>query len=164
MKDVAGSSTGRSEVGEGLQLMIHIDGAARGNPGPAGVGVLLEAENGPLHQGFCHYIGEATNNVAEYEALLLALREARKLQPTVVKVRSDSQLLVRQIQGRYRVKNIRLIALHAQARDLINQLSALGCRFSIEHIGRELNGQADALANRALDEALSGVPREGGRP
>ncbi|PTL35209.1 ribonuclease H [Candidatus Methylomirabilis limnetica] len=146
---------------EGLRLLIHIDGAARGNPGPAGIGALLEAGSGPLQQGFCRYIGEATNNVAEYEALLLALREARKFQPTVVKIRSDSQLLVRQIQGRYRVKNIRLIALHAQARDLINQLSALGCRFSIEHIGRELNGQADALANRAIDEALSGVPREG---
>ncbi len=163
MKDVAGSSIGRDEVEEGLQLMIHIDGAARGNPGPAGIGVLLEAGNGPLQQGFCRYIGEATNNVAEYEALLLALREARKFQPTVVEIRSDSQLLVRQIHGRYRVKNVRLIALHAQARDLINQLSALSCRFSIEHIGRELNRQADALANRAIDEALSGVPREGER-
>lgn len=143
-----------------LRLMIHIDGAARGNPGPAGIGVMLEAGDGLLRQAFCRYIGEATNNVAEYEALLLALKEAGKLQPAVVKIRSDSQLLVRQIQGRYRVRNPRLAALYAQALDLIHQLSAVNCRLSIEHIGRELNHQADALANRAIDEALSGVSRE----
>ncbi|MDD5560053.1 ribonuclease HI family protein [Candidatus Methylomirabilis sp.] len=143
----------------GLRLMIHIDGAARGNPGPAGIGVMLETGDGPLQRGLCRYIGEATNNVAEYEALLLALREARKLQASVVEIRSDSQLLVRQIQGSYRVKNPRLAALHAQARDLISALPS----FRIEHVGRELNRQADALANRAIDEALSGVPREGGR-
>jgi ribonuclease HI len=143
--------------------MIHIDGAARGNPGPAGIGVMLEAGDGLSHQDFCRYIGEATNNVAEYEALLLALREAKKLQPTAMKIRSDSELLVRQIQGRYRVRNPRLAALYAQALDLIKQLSAVGCRFSIEHVGRELNRQADALANRAINDALAGIPREGGR-
>jgi ribonuclease HI len=150
-------------VGEGLQLMIHIDGAARGNPGPAGIGVMLEAGDGLLHRDFCRYIGEATNNVAEYEALLLALREAKTLQPTAIKIRSDSELLVRQIQGRYRVRNPRLAALYAQALNLINQLSAVGCRFSIEHVVRELNRQADALANRAINDALAGIPRGGER-
>lgn len=147
----------------GLRLTIHIDGAARGNPGPAGIGVMLEAGEGPLQRAFCQYIGEATNNVAEYEAFLFALREARKLQPAVVKIRSDSELLVRQVQGRYRVRNPRLAALYAQALDLIHQLSAVNCRLSIEHVARELNRQADALANRAIDDALSGVPREGER-
>ena len=169
--DLHESSGGSKSVAElnagpaprGLRLVIHIDGAARGNPGPAGIGVMLETEDGLLHRAFCQYIGKATNNVAEYEALLFALREARKLQPAVVKIRSDSELLVRQIQGRYRVKNPRLAALYAQALNLINQLSAVSCRLSVEHVGRELNRQADALANRAIDEALSGVPREGGR-
>src|SRR5574337_40162 len=147
----------------GLRLLIHIDGASRGNPGPAGIGVMLEAGDGPLQQAFCQYIGEATNNVAEYKALLLALREAKKLQPAVVKIRSDSELLVRQVQGRYRVRNPRLAVLYAQALDLINQLSAVKCQLSIEHVARELNRQADALANRAIDEALPGVPGEGER-
>jgi ribonuclease HI len=144
----------------GLRLVIHIDGAARGNPGPAGIGVMLETGDGLLHRAFCQYIGKATNNVAEYEALLFALREATKLQPAVVRIRSDSELLVRQVQGRYRVKSPRLAALYAQALILIRQLSAASCRLSVEHIGRELNRQADALANRAIDEALSGALRE----
>ncbi len=150
-------------MGEGLRLVIHIDGAARGNPGPAGIGVMLEAGDGLLHRAFCQYIGKATNNVAEYKALLLALREAGKLQPAVVKIRSDSELLVRQIQGRYRVRNPRLAELYAQALNLIRQLSTTSCRLSVEHIGRELNRQADALANRAIDEALSGVSRGEGQ-
>lgn len=149
---------------QGLRLMLHVDGAARGNPGPAGIGVMLEAGDGLLHRAFCQYIGEATNNVAEYEALLLALREVRRLQlqPAVVTIRSDSQLLVRQIQGRYRVRNSRLAELHAQALDLMQQVSAGNCRLLLEHVGRALNRQADALANRAIDEALSGILREEG--
>jgi ribonuclease HI len=139
----------------GLRVVIHIDGAARGNPGPAGIGVMLETRDPLLHRAFYRYIGEATNNVAEYEALLLALKEATKLQPAVVKIRSDSELLVRQIQGRYRVKSPHLAVLYAQALTLIRGLSAASCRLSIEHIGRELNREADALANRAIDEALS---------
>jgi ribonuclease HI len=160
MRDAGEPDAGPAQ--RGLQLVIHIDGAARGNPGPAGIGVMLEAGDGPLRRAFWQYIGQATNNVAEYKALLFALREARKLQPAVVTIRSDSELLVRQVQGRYRVKSPRLAALYAQALTLIHQLSAVNCQFSVEHIGRELNRQADALANRAIDEALSGVPREGG--
>ena len=146
-----------------LRLVIHIDGAARGNPGPAGIGVMLEARDGLLHRALFRYIGEATNNVAEYEALLLALTEATRLQPAVVKIRSDSELLVRQIQGRYRVKSPHLAVLYAQALTLIHQLSAAGCRLSVEHIGRELNREADALANRAIEEALSRASRDEGR-
>lgn len=147
-------------IPHGLRLIIHIDGGARGNPGPAGIGVMLETDDRRLCRTFCRYIGEATNNVAEYEALLLALREARILHPADVAIRSDSELLVRQVQGRYRVKNPRLRVLYTQALDLIHELAAASCRFSVEHIGRELNRQADALANRAIDEALAGVPRD----
>lgn len=146
----------------GARLVIHIDGAARGNPGPAGIGVMLDGGAG-LVRTLYRYIGETTNNVAEYEALLLALREAQGLHPAGIKIRSDSELLVRQIQGRYRVKSPRLATLYAQARTLIQQLSTADCRFTIEHIGRELNRQADALANRAIDEALSALPNKRSR-
>jgi len=150
---------GRPDSGptpRGLRLIIHIDGAARGNPGPAGIGVMLETDDRRLCRTFCRYIGEATNNVAEYEALLLALREARLLHPADVRIRSDSELLVRQLHGRYRVKHPRLRVLYAQALGLIHELAAASCRFSVEHISRELNRRADALANQAIDEAPTG--------
>ena len=139
--------------------MMSIDGAARGNPGPAGIGVMIQQENSPLERELWKYIGQATNNVAEYEALLLALKEAGRLKPARLRVRSDSELLVRQVEGRYRVKNPRLAELHSQVRDLMRTLPC----FQIEHIGRELNRQADALANRAIDEALIGGAQVLGR-
>ncbi len=145
-----------SAARQGLHLVMSIDGAARGNPGPAGIGVLIQAEKGPLKREFWKYIGEATNNVAEYEALLLALREAGRLKPAAVRVRSDSELLVRQIEGRYRVKNPRLAVLHSHARDLIRTIPT----FHIEHVGRDENRQADTLANRAIDEALVAASAE----
>ncbi len=144
---------------EGLRLVMNIDGAARGNPGPAGIGVMIQEENGPMEREVWKFIGEATNNVAEYEALLLALREAGRLKSAGVRIRSDSELLVRQVEGRYRVRNPRLIVLHSQVCDLIRTISS----FHIEHVDRELNRRADALANRAIDEALSGRPPDGGR-
>ncbi len=142
-----------SGTGGELRLVMSIDGAARGNPGPAGIGVMIQQEDGPLERELWKYIGQATNNVAEYEALLLALKEAGRLKPARVRIRSDSELLVRQVEGRYRVKNPRLAELHSRARDLVRTLPC----FQIEHIGRELNRQADALANRAIDEALTGA-------
>ena len=148
-----------SRLKEGLHLLISIDGAARGNPGPAGIGVMILEEGGPFERKVWEYIGEVTNNVAEYQALLLALREAARLKAARVKIRSDSELLVRQVDGRYRVKHPRLIELHSEARDLMKSIPS----FQIEHIGRELNAQADALANRAIDEALAGARREEGR-
>jgi ribonuclease HI len=140
---------------EGPRLVMNIDGAARGNPGPAGVGVMIREEGGPLERELWEYIGEATNNVAEYEALLLALSEAGRLKAAQVTIRSDSELLVRQLEGRYRVKHPRLMGLHSRARELVKTLPS----FQIEHVGRERNHQADALANRAIDEALAGSGR-----
>lgn len=148
-----------SRAREGLRLVMSIDGAARGNPGPAGIGVMIQEETGPMERELWKFIGEATNNVAEYEALLLALREAERLRPAGVRIRSDSELLVRQVNGRYRVRNPRLIVLHSQVCDLIRTIPS----FHIEHVDRELNRRADALANRAIDEALSGGCQDGGR-
>lgn len=130
-------------------IRIHIDGAARGNPGPAGVGVLIIGPEGEVAERIHRGIGEATNNVAEYNALLLALERAQALGYTDVEVCSDSELLVRQIQGRYRVKHPALKALHAVARERIGTFR----RFGIRHVRREENAEADALANRGIDEA-----------
>jgi len=134
---------------------IHIDGGSRGNPGPAGVGVVIIGPDGQMTERIHRYIGEATNNVAEYHALLLALERARTLGCTDVEVYSDSELLVRQIQGRYQVRNAALRPLFAKARERIAGFR----RFKIQHVPREQNAEADALANRGMDEA----PRTGGR-
>jgi len=131
-------------------VRVHIDGASRGNPGPAGVGVVFLGPDGAvverLHQG----IGEVTNNVAEYSALLLALDRAAALGLEDLEIYSDSELLVRQLQGRYQVRHPALRPLYARARERICALR----RFAIHHVPRELNSEADALANRGIDEAM----------
>jgi ribonuclease HI len=147
---------------------IFIDGAARGNPGPAGVGVLITGPDGKVVEEIHQSIGEATNNVAEYRALLLALDRARALGCNDIEIYSDSELLVRQLQGRYRVKHPALRAMHAKAMGLIAHFRG----FSIAHVPREENAEADALANRGIEEALRpvrrgarsgpGAPRSGG--
>ena len=130
-------------------VTLSIDGAARGNPGPAGYGIAAEADGETLEAW--GYIGEQTNNVAEYCALLAALNLARKKGWSRLRVRSDSQLLVRQIEGSYKVKNEGLRPLHGRARALISRLEA----FAIEHVPRAQNKAADKLANRAVDERSS---------
>ena len=149
-------------------IRIHIDGAARGNPGPAGVGILISGPDGQVVEQIYRSIGEATNNVAEYRALLLALERAGALGCAEIEVYSDSELLVRQLQGRYQVKHPVLQALHARARDRIAGFR----RFNITHVPREQNVEADALANRGIDRAArparrgarsgSRAPRSGG--
>lgn len=138
--------------GAGGCVRISVDGAARGNPGPAGFGAILEGTpDGPrlVHAG---YLGEATNNVAEYQALLWALAEARRRGFEAVEVRSDSELMVKQMRGEYRVKHPRLRGLHAKAAALARAFRA----FSIRHVPRGDNAEADALANRAIDEGQRG--------
>jgi ribonuclease HI len=128
---------------------VHIDGASRGNPGPAGVGVLFLQPDGTVVERLHRGIGNATNNVAEYSALLMALERARTMGITDLEVYSDSELLVRQVQGRYQVKHPALRPLYAVARERI-----AGFRhFTIHHVPRELNAEADSLANRGIDEA-----------
>ncbi len=141
-------------------LRVHIDGASRGNPGPAGIGVLFLGPDGAVVEQIHRGIGEATNNVAEYSALLAGLDRAAALGVTELEVYSDSELLVRQLQGRYQVKHPALRPLYAAARKRIAGLS----RFAIHHVPRELNAEADALANRGIDEAAQRAHRPQATP
>lgn len=138
-------------------IVASIDGGARGNPGPAGYGVRIENEAGEPLAELHASIGIATNNAAEYQALLAALRYAVAHGYRRVHVRSDSQLLVRQMLGEYRVKHPGLQPLHQEARRLMARLE----RVTFEHVPREQNVHADRLANTAMDEAARGA---GGRP
>jgi ribonuclease HI len=132
--------------------IANIDGASRGNPGPAAYAVILRGPDGRKVAEIAKCIGRKTNNVAEYYALLAALDYATANAIRALRVRSDSELLVRQMQGRYRVKNEELKPLHERARKLVRGLDY----FVIEHVPREENGNADELANQALDGTASG--------
>ena len=125
----------------------YVDGAARGNPGPASYAVIVQAPDGSTQFQIGKYLGRATNNVAEYYALIGALDYAQSQHITRLAVRSDSELLVRQMQGRYKVKSAVLRPLHERAQKLARGLA----HFDIEHIPREQNSDADQLANLALD-------------
>ena len=129
-------------------VIAYIDGGARGNPGPAGFGVRVERPDGTLIEEFAESIGTATNNVAEYSALLAALDWAKRHGHTQLHVRSDSLLLVQQMLGNYKVKNAGLQPLHAKARLLAHEIG----RVTFEHVGRALNAHADRLANTAMDQ------------
>jgi ribonuclease HI len=133
--------------------VANIDGASRGNPGPASYAVVLRDPEGKIALELAKNIGRETNNVAEYFALLAVLDYAASHNIAALRVRSDSELLVRQMQGRYKVKSPDLKPLHERASKISRQLQY----FAIEHVRRELNTDADALANVALDSA--GVPK-----
>jgi ribonuclease HI len=134
-------------------LRIHVDGASRGNPGRAAFGVHVTDADGEVVAELYGYLGRTTNNVAEYQGLLHALRWAREQGVREVEIFSDSELLVRQMGGRYRVKNPGLQPLHREASGLLSRLE----RARITHVRREENRRADALANRALDEQASNL-------
>ena len=129
------------------RIVAYIDGGARGNPSPAGFGVRIEDADGNLIEEFAESIGVATNNVAEYRALLAALEWATRLGHPPLHVRSDSLLLVQQMLGNYKVKNAGLQPLHAKARVLAHGIG----KVTFEHVGRALNTPADRLANTAMD-------------
>lgn len=132
-------------------LHLHIDGGSRGNPGDAGFGVHVTAPDGTEVAALYGYIGRATNNVAEYQALLHGLRYALEHGVRRLLVFSDSELVVRQIAGAYRVKHPAMIPLHREALALMRQFADV----RITHVRREQNTEADRLANRALDEKAS---------
>jgi ribonuclease HI len=136
-----------------LALRLHVDGASRGNPGEAGFGVHVTAPDGSEVASLFGYLGTATNNVAEYQALLHGLRFALARGASSVEVFSDSELLVRQIEGRYRVKHPGLQPLHREAQSLLAHFA----QSRVAHVPREKNREADALANRAVDERGSNV-------
>jgi ribonuclease HI len=141
------------ETPPGRYLIAHSDGGARGNPGPAGYGVVIEDESGRKLAMLSEYLGHQTNNFAEYQGLIAALEYALGRGPKALKLISDSELLVRQIKGIYKVRNATLQDLHARAKELIAQLDW----FSIGHALREHNQEADRLANEAMDKGMGRV-------
>jgi len=138
-------------MSEAARLLIHIDGAARGNPGPAAFAYVIAREGHPVVE-HAECMGETTNNVAEYTALVRALERAGELGGQHVLVKSDSELLVKQMNGVYQVKNEQLRILYSRARKLREQFASL----SIQHVPRSQNSHADRLCNEALDD-LRGV-------
>ena len=130
-----------------MRLVVHVDGGARGNPGPAAIGVVLSDEHGAVVEELGEAIGETTNNVAEYRALLRGLERARALGADEVEVVGDSELVAKQVIGQYKVKHAGLKPLHAEA------LRALGgfARWTVRTVPRAQNAAADALVNAALD-------------
>jgi ribonuclease HI len=130
-------------------LVAHVDGGARGNPGPAGYGVVFEDEKGTSVAQLSEYLGHQTNNFAEYSGLLAALRYAVDQGPRALEVIADSELMVKQMNGQYKVRAPQLIDLYQQARALVRQLDW----FRIRHVRRAHNSAADKLANRAMDQA-----------
>jgi ribonuclease HI len=132
------------------EWVLMVDGAARGNPGEAGCGAVIFDEHGTVVRELSRYLGHATNNVAEYEGLLMGLEALLHMGKKRVRVQSDSQLLVRQLNGQYRVKDEKLQLLFAKAMAMLRQFE----EYRIVHIRRELNQLADQLANFAIDHAL----------
>jgi ribonuclease HI len=137
-------------------ITAYIDGGARGNPGPAGYGVRLEATDGSLLAELHGGLGIATNNVAEYNGLLAALRYAAEHGHRRLRIRADSELLVKQMRGEYRVKNEGLKPLFLEAIRLIRSVGDV----TFEHVRREFNKEADRLSNLGMDEAEQAIARE----
>jgi ribonuclease HI len=139
-----------------VKVVANCDGGARGNPGPAGVGVTIREPRKGVVAEISEAIGHATNNVAEYTAVLRALGRAKELGATDVVIRSDSKLLVEQLKGNYRVKNPTLQRLHAEVRVAARPFHTV----AYEHVPRERNRRADELVNLAIDAWLSEHPDE----
>jgi len=128
------------------RLIINADGASRHNPGPAAIGATIKDERGRLLASISRRIGRATNNQAEYQALIAALEKATAMGARRVDIRLDSELVVKQVQGKYRVKNVALRPLYLKVGELLGQLED----FTISNVPREQNTEADRLANQAL--------------
>lgn len=133
------------------EWLLMVDGAARGNPGKAGCGAAICDESGVTVQELSRYLGETTNNVAEYEALLMGLEALIALGKKNIRVQSDSQLMVRQLNGQYRVRDAKLQLLFERARSLLRHFD----RCTILHVRREANKLADKLANRGIEDACT---------
>ena len=132
-----------------MKVVVHVDGGARGNPGPAAAGAVISTPDGSVLDEAAEAIGSATNNVAEYRGLLLGLQRARDLGASEVEVVNDSELVARQVSGRYKVKHPDMKPLHAAAMQALSNFE----RWSIRSVPRAQNAEADALVNQALDAA-----------
>jgi len=138
-----------------MRYIVHTDGAARGNPGPAAIGVVVEDESGHTVYETSRTLGVHTNNEAEYLAIIAALQYLREIRAKAADFYLDGELVVRQLNGRYKVKEPRLQSLHGQATMLLNAVPT----HTIQHVPRKENARADALANEALDaEGLDAPP------
>ena len=138
---------GFSAEGAPEHLVARVDGGARGNPGPAGFGVVIEDQHGSRITEFSRYLGHRTNNFAEYSGLVAALSYVLEHKHSALRVLSDSELMVRQMNGVYKVRSLELRPLYEEAKRLARQLQW----FRIEHVRREKNAEADRLANEAMD-------------
>ena len=130
-----------------MQLIIRTDGGSRGNPGPAAIGIVIEDQTGRSLFEAGYFIGDTTNNVAEYRAILKGLEEAKRLKGSHLTIYCDSQLVVRQLNGQYRVKNPAMKKLHQQTMAQLEHFESV----TFHHVAREENEAADALVNRALN-------------
>jgi len=151
--EIGGSHSGRlfpSQPHPQTYLIAHVDGGSRGNPGPSGYGLVITDQSGRKVATLSEYLGHQTNNYAEYHGLLAALDFAIKHGHKALKVVGDSELLVKQIRGQYKVKSPVLLELYQRARRMIAQLDW----FSIQHVLREKNVEADRLANAAMDKGM----------
>jgi ribonuclease HI len=127
------------------RLTLYADGSSRGNPGPAGAGVVILDRNGKVVREISRFLGHATNNEAEYHAFIIALENARELEADAIQIRVDSELLARQVNGYYQVKSAKLKPLYKKAKELLVFFKQV----DIQHVGRDLNNRADMLANQA---------------
>ncbi len=132
-----------------MELTIYTDGASRNNPGEAGAGIFILREGEPVEK-IAHYLGTTTNNIAEYKAAIIGLEHAVKLGAKSVKLHADSELMVKQLNGQYKVKNEGLKPLFLRAKELIAKIGSV----TVQYIPREMNREADALANQAIDEKI----------
>jgi ribonuclease HI len=142
---------GEDSIRKGLELLIFIDGASRGNPGRASAGVYITDREGKRIAGISRYLGHKTNNEAEYGALLIGLQEARRLGGQSIHIYTDSELVAKQITGMYRVKEFHLRTLHQKAMEMIKGFAS----FEIGSIPREENQEADLLANQAIERKIT---------
>lgn len=151
-KDVSGNKqfdtlTRQAKPFGRIWLVVNVDGASRGNPGKAGIGVAIFDKNSKLIKECSEYIGTATNNVAEYKALILGVKEAIKCGAQEILFRTDSELLAKQIMGEYKVRNTQLMYLFTEVQGLLKKLP----KWKIKHIPRVENKEADMLANKGID-------------
>ena len=133
-----------------MKLIVHVDGGSRGNPGPAAAAAVLSTPDGEVVDEAMELLGETTNNVAEYRALLLGLRRASELGAEEVEVVNDSELVAKQVNGAYKVKHSAMKPLHAEALDTLDTFRA----WHVRTVPRAQNAAADALVNQALDTVI----------
>jgi ribonuclease HI len=145
-----GSEAEEEQAPSYIRLRLYSDGAARGNPGPAGAGAVLVEPSGQVVDRLGKFLGHQTNNYAEYQGLLLGLRRARELGVREVEVFADSELMIRQLGGRYQVKSPSLRPLYEEALKVLNEFE----RVKLVHVPREMNRAADEMSNKAIEERM----------